>query len=73
MVKIKIDTTEFDEMLLDVLFQSCGNGDEIDNMCISSYENACDYLTEKGFMTTLNGRIYKLKNQDKGGKEDEKS
>ena len=61
MPKIKVDTKEFDELLLDVLFQSCGKDNEIDNMCISAYEDACAYLTEKGYFTTKNGRIYKLK------------
>jgi hypothetical protein len=65
--KIIIDTHLIDEILLDVLMQSCSaeNDDEIDNMCISAYENACDYLTERGYLQTKNGRIYTLK--DKNG------
>jgi len=75
MVKILCNTKEFDELLLDVLFQACGiqeesghpfleDGEEkIDNMCLSAYENACDYLTEQGYLITDNGRIYRLKKQ----------
>ena len=64
--KIIIDTKEYDELLLDVLWQSCGEGsiddeggEHIDNRCTSAYENACDYLVEQGYLTTTNGRIYK--------------
>lgn len=61
MIKIKIDTTEFDELLLDVLFQACASEDNtIDNQCLSAYEEACDYLESKGLING-NGRIYKLK------------
>ena len=62
MVKIKVDTSEFDELLLEVLIQACGiEDDKIDNQCLSVYEEACDYLTEKGYLDTLNHRIYELK------------
>jgi hypothetical protein len=62
MTKIKIDTTEIDDLILDMLIQSCGNKDstEIDNKCLSAYENVCDYLAEKGYIQTTNGRIYTL-------------
>jgi len=61
--KIIIDTHLIDEILLDVLVQCCGNqeGTEIDNQCLSAFEEACDYLTERGYLQTKNGRIYKLK------------
>lgn len=60
-MKIKVDTTEFDELLFDVLFQACGNNKgEIDNMCLSAYEGACDYLALKGYIRTKNGRIYEV-------------
>ena len=62
MPQIKIDTSEFDELLLDVLFQSCSNDEKkIDNQCLSAYENACDYLAGKGYLYTKNGRIYQLR------------
>jgi hypothetical protein len=73
MVKILCDTKEFDELLLDVINQACGIEDksyngksrfsepQIDNQCLSAYEDACDYLVEKGYLTTLNGRIYTFK------------
>ena len=64
--KIKIDTSEFDELLLDVLIQACVNGNDenmIDNQCLSAYEDACDYLTEKGYLNTINGTIYNLKDK----------
>ena len=64
MVKILCNTKEFDELLLDVMIQACGNQEGefiINNMCLSTYKEACDYLTEKGYLTTTDGRIYKLK------------
>ena len=62
-MKIKIDTSEYDELLLDVLFQACGLKDnKIDNQCTSAYEEACDYLANRGLITTENGRIYQIKN-----------
>lgn len=46
MVKIICDTKEFDELLMDVLFQACGttiDGVEVyDNSCLSAYEDACE-------------------------------
>lgn len=60
--KIKIDTSEFNELLLEVLFQACGVEDgKIDNQCISVYEDACDYLIEQGYLYTQDGRIYEVK------------
>jgi len=61
--KVIIDTHLIDELILDVLLQCCGNekGTEIDNMCLSAYEDACDYLTERGYLQTKNGRIYTLR------------
>ena len=35
-------------------------GTEIDNQCLSAFEDGCDYLTERGYLQTLNGRIYTL-------------
>ena len=60
---VVVDTSKFDELLLDVLWQSCGTDKEgeLDNQCLSAYEDACDYLTEQGYLTTLNGRIYTVK------------
>lgn len=54
-------------LLLDVLIQACAIKDKhgkgcIDNMCISAYEDACDYLVNQGILLTKNGRIYYLKN-----------
>jgi hypothetical protein len=69
--KVIIDTHLIDELILDVLVQACGidklNGEdieEIDNMCLSAYEDACDYLTERGYLQTLNGRIYTINKKD---------
>ena len=31
------------------------------NRCLSAFEDACDYLTERGYLQTLNGRIYTIK------------
>ena len=50
-----------DNLLLEALEQTCGIGnDEIDNQCISTYQDACDYLTEKGYLKKKNDRIYEL-------------
>ena len=70
MVEIICDTKQFDELLLDVLNQACGLPDKelkpfIDNMCLSAYEEACDYLAVKGYLYTDNGRIYRFKVKDK--------
>jgi len=56
---------KFDELLLDVLNQACGNGDgEIDNQCLSAYEEACDYLKKKLILEEVNSRIYNIKSMD---------
>ena len=53
--------------LLDVLNQSCGDGlGEIDNQCLSAYEEACDYLKKKGILEEVNSRIYNIKNSESG-------
>jgi hypothetical protein len=61
--KVIIDTHLLDELILDVLVQACGNqeGTEIDNHCLSAFEEACDYLTERGYLQSLNGRMYTIK------------
>ncbi|HEC66250.1 MAG TPA: hypothetical protein ENI23_13245 [bacterium] len=52
---------EFDELLLDVLNQACGDGNgEIDNQCLSTYEEACNYLKKKGILEEVNSRIYNI-------------
>ena len=53
---------EVDEILLDVLNQSCGDGNgEIDNRCMSAYEEACEYLKKKDILIEVNSRIYNIK------------
>lgn len=52
---------ETDELLLDVLHQSCEENGIIDNRCISAYEDACEYLHRKKILIKINDRIYKLK------------
>jgi hypothetical protein len=49
---------ETEELLLDVLYQACGEGDVIDNQCISAYEDACQFLEEKGILKKINDRTY---------------
>jgi len=52
---------EQDAILLDVLNQACGNGNgNIDNMCVSAYEDACNYLKKKGILEEFNSRIYNI-------------
>jgi len=67
-------TPEGDEILLDVLYQVGGQTNEkdeeiIDNLCISAYEDACEYLNKKALLKKINDRTYKVTkdtNQDKG-------
>lgn len=57
----EIATREIDELLLSVLTQACAIEDgQIDNRCLSDYEEACNYLTDKGYLKTKNGRIYEI-------------
>jgi hypothetical protein len=52
---------ETDQILLDVLNQACGDGNgEIDNMCLSAYEDACEYLKKKGLLEEVNSRIFNI-------------
>ena len=54
---------ESKELLLDVLWQACGdNNNVIDNQCIHNYEEACNYLHKKGVLKKVNDRIYKIIN-----------
>lgn len=56
---------ECDELLLDVLNQACGDGEgEIDNRCMSSYEDACEYLKKKKILHEVNSRIFNI-NEEK--------
>ena len=72
--KVIVDTSLIDEILLDVLVQAIetlgkvGEPTRIDNQCISAYEEACDYLTERGYLQTKNGRIYTLVKVEKNPK-----
>ena len=59
--QIEKERKEWYDLLLDVLNQACGDGDgEIDNMCLSAYEQTCDYLKEKGLLEEVNSRIYNI-------------
>lgn len=57
-----------DELLLDVLYQACGDGfgkRQIDNdEGFSAYEEACDYLEKKGILSKVNSRIYNIIEED---------
>lgn len=61
------ENEELIELLLDVLHQACGEDNEIDNHCLSAYENACSFLEKKGELKNVNGRIYKIMEVDKSG------
>jgi len=53
---------KYDELLLDVLNQACGNGEgEIDNCCLNAYEEACEYLKSKGILYETNSRIFNIR------------
>lgn len=49
-----------DELLLDVVYQACGDADMIDNQCISAYEEACQYLESRGYLKKENDRSYQI-------------
>lgn len=60
-VRILRDHTQTDLLLLAVLTQACGIKDfMIDNRCMSAYEDACDYLKDKGLLEEINPRSYKI-------------
>jgi len=59
---------EADDIILDMLWQECGNRDSstfpsIDNACMSCYERACQYLKEKGYLEEVNPRIFHFTNK----------
>ena len=59
---------EVDEILLDVLFQACGeDNDMIDNRCTSAYEDACEYLAKEGLIIKVNDRMFKLLKEGEDG------
>jgi len=55
--------SKINELLLDTLSQACERENDgiIDNMCISTYEEACEYLTQEGYLKKINDRAYKIK------------
>lgn len=59
--------TKEQKMILDLLIQGCITteikdwGLEIDNECMSAYEDACAYLQEIGILEEVNQRIYRYK------------
>lgn len=62
-----------DDVLIDVLFQVCGEeGGIIDNMCMSAYEHACEYLFKKKLIGKKNDRIYYLINKNISSNDNEK-
>ena len=66
LVLIKKAKEEANEILLILLNQSCGDGlGKIDNMCISAYEDACEYLKKEGLLEEVNKRIYNIKELNK--------
>lgn len=53
-------------IILDLLCQACDYDDTIkiiDNLCISAYEEACDYLNEQGVLKEINSRTYKIRKE----------
>jgi len=60
--KLRKAKQEVNDLLLDVLNQACGDGKgKIDNMCLSAYEDACDYLKKEGLLEEVNSRIFNIK------------
>ena len=57
--RLEVRMDKIDELLLDVLNQACGDG-EIDNQCLSTYEEACNYLKKKGILEEVNSRIFNV-------------
>ena len=57
------------EMLLEVIRQACSPPESyvddnlIDNLCLSAYEHATEYLHQAGLLDKVNGRIYKIPNK----------
>ncbi len=50
-----------ERLIVELLMEQCGDDKgSIDNMCISTYEEACKYLHKKGVIKKLNDRMYKL-------------
>jgi len=55
-----------DQLILALVFQACITEEkntywEIDNSCISVYEDATEYLAEKGILEKINDRIFRFK------------
>lgn len=48
-----------------LLIQSCEEKGVIDNRCISTYEDACDYLVKKGYLKKINDRTYEVTKKGK--------
>lgn len=60
--KITEQIKKADDLILELLCQGCirPKADQIDNMCLSTYEAACDYLADKGMLKNINNRIYEI-------------
>ena len=66
---MKLIPTKQQDLLLDILIQSCGaNNGIIDNQCISAYEDVCKHLEQQGLLTKINDRIYQVKKVKNGNK-----
>ena len=50
MLLYKSELIAANDLILDLFAQGCRNGDKYDHLCISSYENAQDYLIERGMI-----------------------
>lgn len=50
-----------DDMIIGMLLQACGDdAGNIDNHCMSAWEDACKYLHKKGLVQKINDRMYKI-------------
>lgn len=58
--ELKNELKETINILMDVLCQACESNNEVDNMCLRSYEDACNLLERYDLLQKINDREYKV-------------
>lgn len=62
---------EIHTLAFSLLLQQCMiDDDTIDNMCTSTYEEACEYFKDIGWLEKVNNRIYKILFREQANLED---